>query len=124
MTEFNLWLEFENTESWTDKSNDFANISVSINDGRKYGINVWTFEFLQTTINEDLKNGEDGLFQIPPDLFVKELSRDCIQKSIERLLTQGDLEEVLNSSVFGISFIEPWWPQATRATARFHLVVL
>jgi hypothetical protein len=109
MTEFTLWLEFENTAPSSDPSNDFANISVRLNDGRTYGINVWTFDFLKTAIEEDLKNGKSGLYQIPPDLFVKELSRDCIQKSIESLLVQGDIEELLNSSVFGISYLEPWW---------------
>jgi hypothetical protein len=110
MTEFTLWLEFENVEPWPDKFNDFANISVILNDGRAYGINVWTFKYLATSIEEDLQDGKNGLFQIPPDLFVKELSRDCIQKSIEDLLNQGDLEEVLNPSVFGLSYSAPWWP--------------
>ncbi len=69
-------------------------------DGRGYGINVWTFKFLETAIIDDRKNGENfnGLYQIPPDLFVKKLTRDCIEKTITDLLKQGNLEELLNQS--------------------------
>ena len=47
------------------------------------------------------KNGENlnGLYQKPPDLFVEELTRDCIERTIEDLLEKGDLEIILNSSV-------------------------
>jgi hypothetical protein len=40
------------------------------------------------------------MYQIPPDLFIEELSRNCIEKVISDLLTKGDLEEVLNPSVY------------------------
>ncbi len=39
------------------------------------------------------------MYQIPPDLFVKELSRNCIEQTIKDLLKLGDLEEVLNPSI-------------------------
>jgi len=64
MTEFTLWLEFENTEPSSDPSNDFANISVRLNDGRTYGINVWTFDFLKTAIEEDLSTINGNAFLI------------------------------------------------------------
>jgi hypothetical protein len=102
MKEFKLWLEFEEvaTDSW-DKENDFCNIHVDLPDGRHYGLNVWTFQYLQTSIKEDKEknNNLNGLYQIPPDLLVQELTRDCIQKTIEDLLDKGDLEQVLNPSV-------------------------
>lgn len=103
MTElFKLWLEFEEVdpESW-DITNDFANIHVELADGRHYGLNVWTYHYLQTVIEEDQKTGQNlnGLYQRPPDLFVKELTRDCIQQTIEDLLKLGDLEKVLNASI-------------------------
>lgn len=102
MTEFKLWLEFEEVdpENW-DVENEFANIHVDLPDGRHYGINVWTFKFLESSIKQDEESGGNlsGLYQTPPDLFVKELTRDCIEKAITDLLKKGDLEEVLNPTV-------------------------
>jgi len=102
MKEFKLWLEFEEVDpnNW-DIKNDFANIHVDLPDGRHYGINVWTFKFLESAIKLDRESGENlkGLYQTPPDLFIKELTRDCIEKSIADLLEKGNLEDVLNSTV-------------------------
>ncbi|WP_207893806.1 hypothetical protein [Tenacibaculum sp. M341] len=109
-TPFKLWLEFEISCPWDDIENDFANIAVDTLDGRNYGINVWTYQFLQTAINEDRENGNNlnGLYQIPPDLFVKELSRNCIEKTIINLLETGNLEEVLNMSIFSLKYLPPY----------------
>jgi hypothetical protein len=100
--EFKLWLEFEEADpkNWNIE-NEFTNIHVDVPDGRHYGINIWTFEFLETSINEDKENGENlnGLYQIPPDLFVKELTRECIEKTIADLLSKGNLEDMLNPTV-------------------------
>jgi hypothetical protein len=108
---FKLWLEFEETSPWDDIENDFANIGVDTLDGRSYGINVWTFKFLESATKQDEKNGENlsGLYQTPPDLFVKELSRDCVEKTIADLLEKGNLEEYLNTSIFGLQYLEPYW---------------
>ena len=100
---FKLWLEFEEVvpNSW-DIENEFCNIRVALEDGRHYGINVWTYKFLQTAVDEDKKTGQNlnGLYQKPPDLFVKELTRECIQQTIEDLLKIDDLEKVLNLSIY------------------------
>ena len=50
---------------------------------------------------QDMENGENlkELYQTPPDLFVKELTRGCIEKTISDLLEKGDLEDVLNPTV-------------------------
>lgn len=100
--EFKLWLEFEEADqgNW-DTENEFANIHVDLPDGRHYGINVWTYKFLETSVKQDNENGENlrGLYKTPPDLFVKEMTRDCIEKTIADLLNKGDLEDYLNPSV-------------------------
>ena len=100
---FTLWLEFEEVDpkNWNIE-NDFCNIHVDLDDGKHYGINVWTYKFLETAVNYAQENGENlhGSYIIPPDLFVKELTRECIEKTIEDLLKIGDLENVLNSSVY------------------------
>ncbi|MDI9310076.1 MAG: hypothetical protein QM535_07665 [Limnohabitans sp.] len=100
---FKLWLEFEAVDfgNW-DIENEFCNIHIELEDGRHYGINVWTYKFLETAISKDKETGENlsGLYKVPPDLFVKELTRECIQQSIQDLLEIGDLEQVLNPSVY------------------------
>jgi len=102
MKEFKLWLEFEDVDpgNW-DTDNEYANIHVDLPDGRHYGINVWTYTFLATAIRMDEKSGENlnGLYQTPPDLFVKELTRECIEKTIIDLLKKGNLEALLNPSI-------------------------
>lgn len=102
--DFKLWLEFEQVDSgnW-DIHNEAANVIVELPDGRTYGINVWTFKFLETAIGFDKQQSATGagLYVVPPDLFVKELTRVCIEKTIYDLLTQGDLENVLNPSIVG-----------------------
>lgn len=109
-TPFKLWLEFEETSPWDDITNDFVNIGVDTLDGRSYGINTWTYKFLERAVNYDVKNGAGGNrnYMIPPDLFVKELSRDCIEQVIAELLDRGELEKLLNESIFFLNFIDPW----------------
>jgi hypothetical protein len=119
MMTFKLWLEFEvvdfstnyllNNEitgnnTW-DRQNDFCNIAVILADGRRYGINVWTFDYLATTVRADTEDGRNlaGAYQIPPDLFVRELTRECIEATITDLLQYGDLEKVLNPTIRYIS---------------------
>ncbi len=100
---FKLWLEFEEVDpkSW-DIENDFCNINVDLEDGRHYGINIWTYKYLETSINENKLTGQNlnGIYQKPPDLFVKELTRECIEQTIQDLLKTGDLEKVLNPSIY------------------------
>jgi hypothetical protein len=99
---FKLWLEFEEVdrENWNTK-NEYANIHIDLLDGRRYGINVWTYKYVDTAIKHYQLSGENlnGLYLSPPDLFVKELTRDCIEQVISDLLKQGNLEDLLNPSV-------------------------
>ncbi|WP_415326094.1 hypothetical protein [Chryseobacterium sp. MMS23-Vi53] len=91
---FTLWLEFEavEPESW-GIYNEQCNIHVDLEDGRHYGLNIWTFDFFKTT------SEHDSQYIIPPDLFVKELTLECIEATIQDLLQYGDLEKVLNKSI-------------------------
>jgi hypothetical protein len=116
MQDFTLWLEFEHVDystKWVpetenfitggewDRENEFCNIGVDLSDGRHYGINVWTYSFLATLVALDTESGENprGSYQLPPDLFVRELTRACIEATITDLLSRGNLEEVLNPTV-------------------------
>lgn len=106
---FKLWLEFEEVDpnNW-DIENNFCNIHVDLADGRHYGLTVWTFKFLETMVNSNKESGENlnGLYAVPPDLFVKELTRECIEKTISDLLKIDNLEKVLNSSIFDPKYKE------------------
>ena len=99
---FKLWLEFEEVdpENWNIE-NDACNIHVELADGRKYGLNVWTYSLLKKVVDDDIVSGNNlnGLYQIPPDLFVKELTRNCIENTIQDLLKIDDLEKVLNRTI-------------------------
>lgn len=123
MQDFTLWVEFEHvdystkwaleTESFVtggewDRTNEFCNIHVTLADGRRYGINVWTFKYLATSISQDKENGENlgSTYQIPPDLFVRELTRECIEATITDLLKRGNLDEMLNPSIIDSSLAE------------------
>jgi hypothetical protein len=102
MKDFELWLEFEEVDPNNWKiDNEFCNIHVRMKDGREYGLNIWTYNFLNTVVEYHKNCGDNlnGLFEIPPDLFVKELTRSCIEKTIEGLLKMGNLEEILNTSI-------------------------
>lgn len=116
MQDFTLWLEFEHvdyssrweleTEAFVtgldwDRKNEFCNVIVDLPDGRHYGINVWTYDFLATAVAQSIKDNQNlqGAYHIPPDLFVKELTRECIETTISDLLAIGNLEDVLNPTV-------------------------
>ena len=116
MQKFTLWLEFEHVDfasfqddetqthrssgDW-DRANACCNIGVTLPDGRHYGLNVWTYAFLATAVAVAAANKEnmDGTYKIPPDLFVRELTRTCLEATIADLLTRGNLEDVLNPTV-------------------------
>lgn len=67
-------------------------------------MNVWTYKYFNTAIRnekEDIGNftSLDGIYLQPPDLFVEEMTRECIERTVAHLLTRGNLEDVLNPSV-------------------------
>jgi len=105
---FKLWLEFEETTPCEDVENDFANIIVDTLDGAKYAINTWTFGYQKIALANEKQEGNENYLN-PPDLFVKALTRDCIESVISDLLETGPLDKILNPSVFSLNFIDPYW---------------
>ena len=116
MQTFTLWLEFEHVDYssyWDYESNSmktgrlwdrkdaFCNVGIDFPDGRHYGLNVWTYGFLATAVATDAESGRNlqGAYQVPPDLFVSELTRECVEAAIADLLKEGNLEDVLNPTV-------------------------
>lgn len=105
---FKVWVEFEESDPWENIDCEFCNILVNTLDGRKYGINIWTYKYLTVAIEQEKKDNNND-FLIPPDLFVKELTRDKIEIAISELLNNGNIEDQLNRSIFDLDFLDPYW---------------
>jgi hypothetical protein len=99
MTDFELWLEFEIGDPGDQPANrateNFANIVITLPDGRRYCLNVWTFDFLPLARYSwpyEKNHGEiPAKYVIPPDLFVERLDRTTIQAAVADMLAAGDL---------------------------------
>ncbi|MDB2685908.1 hypothetical protein N9Y42_01745 [Mariniblastus sp.] len=100
-TQFELWLETEVGDPKDQPANrsheNFCNISVTMLDGRRYALNVWTFDFLPLArypwpheINDDAQQVD---YLLPPDLFVKSLDRPVIESIISKLIEADEMKE-------------------------------
>lgn len=94
---FELWLEFEHWQPKPDDDPfvDFFNMQISLSDGRRYALNVWTFGFLEVARcpwlwGEEKKEPE--VYVVAPDLFVEKLDRDLIEQVVQRMLDQDELK--------------------------------
>jgi hypothetical protein len=98
-TDFELWLEFEVGADLDEPANrpteNFANIAITLPDGRRYCLNVWTFDFLPLARYSwpYEKNADEvpAKYVIPPDLFVERLDRPTIEAAVSDMLSAGDL---------------------------------
>ena len=100
MNKFHLWLETEDGPDPEQPANrsteNFCNISVTLDDGRRYALNVWTFDFLPLArIGWPYeKNSESvpSLYVLPPDLFVERLEREIIEKAISEMIEKNEMQ--------------------------------
>lgn len=94
---FELWLEFEHVlpEPGDDPTDDLANIHVTLRDGRRYALNVWTFKFFGRAIdsNNESDHCEPEEYMLPPDLFVGRLDRPTIERVIKKMLVAGEMRD-------------------------------
>jgi hypothetical protein len=95
---FELWLETEIGEPnlpANRPTENFCNISVRLNDGRRYAMNVWTFDFLPLARYdwpyEIIEGQESAKYVLPPDLFVERLDRSTIEIVITQLLANNEM---------------------------------
>ena len=101
MSKFELWMETEIGESFDQEANrpaeNFCNISVTLDDGRRYALNVWTFDFLPLARLDwpyDTKSGEvPSLYVLPPDLFVDRLDRQTIEKIVSEMIARNEMQD-------------------------------
>jgi hypothetical protein len=94
---FELWLEFEHWEPGPDDDpeDDFFNMTVTLADGRRYALNVWTFKFIENArypwpYQQGI--GEPEEYLLPPDLFVQRLDRELLERAVRRMLVQGEMK--------------------------------
>ncbi|MCP4344768.1 MAG: hypothetical protein GY795_04485 [Desulfobacterales bacterium] len=97
---FELWLELETghpLEQANRPEENFCNISVKLDNGRRYALNVWTFDFLPLArcpwpykIDE---SQEPARYLLPPDLFVEKLDRPTLESIISELLKNNEMKE-------------------------------
>lgn len=94
--EFELWLEFEHAIATPgdDPADDFANVLVSLPDGRRYALNVWTFRFLHRARFPwpyETNTGRPAEYVVAPDLFVERLDRPTLTRAVGRMLARGEM---------------------------------
>ena len=63
-------------------------------DGRRYDLNVWTFDFMRRArypwpYEEGV--GEPDEYLLPPDLFVERLDRPTLERAVACTLAKGEM---------------------------------
>ena len=93
--QFDLWLEFEQwmPREGDDPEDDFFNMTVTLPDGKKYALIVWTFKYMRRAVQKCRKSGEHlrGSYLPPPDLFVERLDRHLLESVVADLITHQGL---------------------------------
>lgn len=99
---FTLWLEFEQWEKphdsvlEEDPNDDFANVEVTLPDGRRYALNVWTFLYLHRARFPwpyDVTDEPPAEYVLPPDLFVERLDRPTLERVVTQLLENDEMKD-------------------------------
>ena len=94
---FTLWLEFEWWEPHPDDDpeTNFFIMQINISDGRRYGLNVWTYNYLAVARQNDVSTGDhlNGAYLLPPDLFVTTLDRSHVAAVVTDLIQRDLLRE-------------------------------
>lgn len=98
MTTFELWLEFEvwrSAGNEDDSADDFFNMQVTLEDGRKYALNVWTFGSFPRLVAEAKSERQNlnGGYILPPDLFVDRMDRALLESVVEDLIHSGQMRD-------------------------------
>lgn len=95
---FQLWLEFEHwvAKPDDDMRDDFFNMIVEVEDGRRYVLNVWTFQYFQRVQREAAEVPDstvESKYLLPPDLFVERMDRALIESVVGRMFAEGEMDD-------------------------------
>lgn len=92
---FSLWLEFElwDPAEIRDPADDFFNMQIRLADGRRYALNVWTYDYLRRAVQEcrEDRSHLQGAYLIPPDLLVERLDRGRMEAIVAEMLANDEL---------------------------------
>lgn len=96
---FELWLETEigkPDHPANRRRENFFNVVVTLENGRRYAFNVWTFDFLPLSRYswpyEPNENAQQADYVQPPDLFVESLDREVIHRIITELIATDKMK--------------------------------
>jgi len=96
-SKFNLLLEFEHwvPQEGTYPEDDIFNMQITLHGGKKYALNVWTYESIRRAVKECQETGDclQGSYLLPPDLFVHRLDRELLEKIVADLISHGGLKK-------------------------------
>ena len=91
MSDFDLWLEFEVGDPIDQPANspveNFANVVITLSDGKRYCLNVWTFDFVPLARYSWPRRN-----MYSADLLVEKLDRVTIQGVVSDMLAAGELK--------------------------------
>ena len=92
---FDLWVEFEITSPWGELEHDFFTMLITVEDGRRYALSVWTFAFLDRARSHAAEAGErlGGRYLLAPDLLVERLDREHLERVTADLIASGGLRD-------------------------------
>ena len=70
-------------------------MEIKFENGERYALNVWTYNFFSKAIKEMKIQNENlnGLYLIPPDLFVEKADRRIIEDCVKDLISNNSLKD-------------------------------
>ncbi len=87
---YSIWFEFEqySGSDSTDREQDYCNVILTFEDGRKQGYNVWTVEYFKDNVHTLLSNAEQNGYAVCPDIIVSHIQRESITEVLKQLMGQ------------------------------------
>ena len=96
---FKLWLEVEigdKGQPANRSTENFCNVVVECEDGRRYALNIWTYDFLPIArLESDVGTllVEPAKYVLPPDLFVERLERKLLEDVFRQLFADDEMKD-------------------------------
>ena len=93
---FEMWLEFEDWAPGFDPGDiDQFNMQIKLVDGRRYALDVWTYEGLEVARWEPEFVSPEllGQYTVPANLLVSKVSRPFMERVVREMILRGSLSE-------------------------------
>lgn len=88
---YSIWLEFEHYVDTPPEANeDYCNVIVIYDNGRRQGYNVWTIEYFRNNIQSILDEAEEEGFTTLPDIIVSRLEREHITEVLKQIVVEPE----------------------------------